>query len=201
MKASKRVPHGTRCVYCGEKASSWDHHLRPYSYDNDTDWQRRVAYQESEVVPACKPCNSILNDRFLPEVVPRARYIRSRLIAKHESLLSTPAWTQEEYRELGPRLYSFIRSKQLEKAKLYRRLAHLNAVIGDSYAQISELHWLLSQMEIQGTQNGKRIVKRIRALLSDLVPGFDEFDVLAVQPEPEALGNVPTIITEGEVSR
>jgi hypothetical protein len=194
MKAPKRVPRGTLCTYCGEPATSWDHHVRPFSYDNSNQFQRGLAYAQDEVVPACKACNSTLSDTYLSGIVPRAQHLRQRIRERHGQILLTPEWTGDDYREISGGLAAYVREKQGEKIILKCRLIHLSLVIGDVCSQVYELEWLLLRLERKDASTAERI----RGLVCNRIPALKELHESRLSIPPEALGSVPTTTSRRE---
>lgn len=194
MKAPRSIPHGTLCTYCGEPAVAWDHYLRPYSYDCEVRRRGVSQYDANEVVPSCKECNSILHSKYIPGIVPRCQYLRKKLLSRNRALIENPTWSEEDYEEVYGSLWLYIRSRQAEKARINARISHLSLVIGMGCAKTAELHWLLFKLEAQSVEP----VKRIRAILSDLLPGFNESPVRRLETQPSELGTVTTTISDGE---
>ena len=81
---------GERCVYCGERATCWDH-FPPYAVDQLRGW----------LLPACGECNGIAGDRHPYDFVARAAYVNRALIHRYRRVLNSTPWSRAELRELG----------------------------------------------------------------------------------------------------
>lgn len=100
------------CFYCGDPATEREH-VRPLSTDPHA----------TETVPACKPCNSFLQDKGV-DILHRL----DLLIEEHRPLLARqPLWDDEELDELEGRLRQFVRGRVVRSQLLRVRLAHMEA--------------------------------------------------------------------------
>jgi hypothetical protein len=81
---------GERCVYCGERATCWDH-FPPYAVDQLRGW----------LLPSCGECNGIAGDRHPYDFPARAAYVNRALISRWRHVLDSTPWSPAELRELG----------------------------------------------------------------------------------------------------
>ena len=196
MAKVRKVPEGVLCSYCGAVATSWDHHKRPWSYDNFSQNERYLGYERKEVVPACKQCNSILNDSWLPGVPARAAYVHKRLLVKYETLLNSPDWELDEYKELGSSLAKTVRHLQKKKAFIRYRLSHLDKVsrwnLIPRTSALEEIEQLLDELSGRGIQEAERIRSLVYELLKFKIAeaGKNNLD------KSEGLGTLPTNTSE-----
>lgn len=74
------------------------------------------------MVPACRECNSTLNDILLPDVFDRRAYVHARYQKKYKRVLSMLYRTEEGLLELGPTLRLVVSRMQDEHDAVMRRL-------------------------------------------------------------------------------
>ena len=99
---------GERCVYCGERATCWDH-FPPYAVDRVRGW----------LLPSCGECNGIAGDRHPYDFEARAAYVNRALISRWRHVLDSTPWSPAELRELGRGLADSI--EPLAHARLIAR--------------------------------------------------------------------------------
>jgi hypothetical protein len=99
---------GERCVYCGERATCWDH-FPPYAVDRVRGW----------LLPSCGECNGIAGDRHPYDFEARAAYVNRTLISRWRPVLDSTPWLPAELRELGRGLSDSI--EPLAHARLIAR--------------------------------------------------------------------------------
>ena len=103
------------CVYCGMPSGTRDH-LIPRGLSGEA---RRVLVA---TVPACGDCNNRINDHPSPSVAVRRKVAHDSIRRAKRKLLAAPDWTEEQMREFGPTLRTFIRTKAREKQAIMCRL-------------------------------------------------------------------------------
>jgi hypothetical protein len=81
---------GDRCVYCGERATCWDH-FPPYACDALRGW----------LLPACGECNGLAGDRHPYDFERRAAFVNRALISRYQWALDSVPWSPAELGELG----------------------------------------------------------------------------------------------------
>jgi hypothetical protein len=99
---------GERCVYCGERATCWDH-FPPYTVDQLRGW----------LLPACGECNGLAGDRHPYDFPARAAYVNRALVARYRRVLDSTPWSPAELRGLGRGLADSI--EPLAHARLIAR--------------------------------------------------------------------------------
>ena len=108
-------PNGI-CVYCGVIADTEDH-LLPRTWTGDAVRKHVIT------IPACRQCNSTINDRYLPSITARRNEAHRYIARKYRKVLKIPAWSDTELRKLGKTLRSSV-ERGLHEQKLARaRLA------------------------------------------------------------------------------
>lgn len=113
------------CVYCGAMAQGLDH-IIPVSYSCTT--RSNATWNDDEVVPACRECNCLLSNKWLPSIQERAAHLFSQLIIRHKQLLRFPDWTEAELTKVGMRLQKQIRAKLKNREFVKERIQHAERV-------------------------------------------------------------------------
>lgn len=103
------------CVYCGEGGYTRDH-LIPEPMTGPT--VRTMVL----TVPACRWCNSSINDLPSWNVAERRRHAQLRLERKHKKLLLSPHKGPEQMIELGPLLRSVAEKNNTLRERVKARL-------------------------------------------------------------------------------
>jgi hypothetical protein len=103
---------GERCVYCGERATCFDH-FPPYSVERFRGW----------LLPACAECNALAADRCPYDFEARAMYVKRELIARYRPLLESAALRASEVAELGRGLRGMVERWAAQRAILRQRTA------------------------------------------------------------------------------
>lgn len=192
MAKVRNVPEGVLCSYCGAVATSWDHHKRPWSYDNFTQYERYLGFERREVTPACMQCNIILRDLWLPGIPARAAYIHSRLLVKYDTILKSPDWKVDDYEELGASLARTVRHLQKKKSFIRYRLANLERIARRSLipktSALEEIEGILDDLSGKGIEEAERIRSLVYALLEINIAEAVENK----SSQPDSLGTVPT---------
>lgn len=75
------------------------------------------------LVPACRECNSLLNNNGSTTVMQRKIFIKGRLRKRYAKYLEMGRWEQEELEELGWGLRTVVESGASIKEWVQRRLA------------------------------------------------------------------------------
>lgn len=115
------------CAYCGQLADTRDHVL-PVSYRANRNRKHNGKHYGSGTVPACRRCNSWLNDICPDDLSARAEELAEMLMRKNGKLLNQPAWSDEEIEELGPTMQQYIRGRIAIKLQLHSDLSHATSV-------------------------------------------------------------------------
>jgi hypothetical protein len=108
------------CIYCGMMAEDRDHVI-PVSYANAS--RKSANWSKSQVVPACRECNLLLSNLWIPSISGRAAYIAGKLSERHKHELSLPTWTDNEIRKLGYVLAQEVRGVLIRKTLIAGRIA------------------------------------------------------------------------------
>jgi hypothetical protein len=110
---------GGVCVYCGETADSVDH-LLPRGFTGDAD-RLRVP-----VVPACRECNSLLGDVYMPDIFDRRDYVHNKLKNKYKKYQNVMHWGESDLKAFGRQMRSMIVKQMREGDRLRARLSWPN---------------------------------------------------------------------------
>lgn len=102
---------GSRCVYCGETATT-DDHFPPASFSN-----------EGFILPCCSECNSLAGILWPCDFERRAEAVKQGLRRKYRKYLQTPDWAPDEIAELGHNLRGTVQSCQIAKDLVKQRIA------------------------------------------------------------------------------
>lgn len=116
-KAPERLayPDGV-CVYCGVIADTEDH-LLPRT------WTGEAVRKHVITIPACRQCNSHINDRYMPSITARRTEAHRYIERKYRKVLQIPKWTKEDLGALGKSLRSSVESGLNEQRLARARLA------------------------------------------------------------------------------
>lgn len=103
------------CVYCGISAETRDH-LLPRT------WTGESVRRNVLTVPACRQCNTAINDRYAPSITARRKLSHDYIARKNARLLRMPEWSPDEVAELGDSLRSTVErgvfNRRLTRARL-----------------------------------------------------------------------------------
>jgi hypothetical protein len=146
--AARNLAYGTRCVYCGELATTLDHFRRPYMYDNLSRRRYSLCYEETETVPACRSCNSALGARCLPTIGLRAAWLYEWMLKHH-----------------GEVLKETLVGKSLYTRQIVHRARHIRKVACKSGDPCGELYVLLAELQAKRVRHAERI----RRLVGELI--------------------------------
>jgi HNH endonuclease len=113
------------CTYCGLPASDRDHVI-PVSFNGIG--RKNASWTKDDTVPACKECNSLLHNFWLPTIAERAGYISRVLKVRYKDVLSIPAWSEEDLEELGYKLRKMVRSNLKKKKLIEMRIVFADLV-------------------------------------------------------------------------
>jgi|LakMenE18May11ns_1017448.scaffolds.fasta_scaffold9922471_1 hypothetical protein len=104
------------CVYCGETADTQDH-LLPRGYTGEA--ERKIV----PVVPACRECNSTLNDIYMPDVIERRNYLHNKYRSKYRKFLTKVIWGPSDLEQFGPQIRTAIDRGMNQHYRILSRLA------------------------------------------------------------------------------
>lgn len=115
---------GSACVYCGELATDREH-VVPYWFVEGLISARKGEAEGlwTWVVPSCSECNSIAGPLLFVTPSQKRKHIREHLAAKYSSEIDGPAWSDEDYEDLGPGLRQFVQTSQARAEVLRARVA------------------------------------------------------------------------------
>ncbi len=127
------------CVYCGEHSYEWEHVI-PYSFGLPTC-----------LVRACPECNRLAGSEIFPTIYAKQGFIKDKLLTRHQKLLRSPDWSEDELDEMGYGLRSYIQRGAYEKDRL---LARLEWDIPDGVLQEIDLYYEIRAHEEAANDNG-----------------------------------------------
>lgn len=104
------------CIYCGELADTLDH-LLPAT------WTGTAARRRIPVVPACRECNSTLNDKHITDVAERRSYVQAAYRAKYRKYLRVILWSDDDLMAMGPSLRLAIVEQMAKHERAMRRMS------------------------------------------------------------------------------
>ena len=95
-------------------------HITPHSTRGAGKWAT-----ESDTVPACKECNSLLGDNFPYNLAERITYLAKRFSWKNKLHRAFIEWDEEELSEMSGIMSRWIAAKQVQRTRNEQRLAHI----------------------------------------------------------------------------
>lgn len=105
------------CVYCGQPATERDH-VPPIT--RVCDYLSLGLKNNTFIkVPSCNSCNVILSDSLQEDIFQRIEELKNHLIRKNKKHFYAKEWLEEDKKELGKNLKSFVNAK-LHKEKLIK---------------------------------------------------------------------------------
>lgn len=123
------------CTYCGCLADTQDHVI-PLSFqrfgDNKSRRKKQFRGQVKNLVPACRECNSIANDKIFTDVDEKREYIQQRLEYRYRRILDMPAWSDKEINEMGYNFRRELKLKTLARKWIENRIHHPNILWTDA---------------------------------------------------------------------
>lgn len=122
----------SRCVYCGDIATCWDH-VVPQSFvsvSKDRQWEHGVA-------PSCQECNGILSNHLFDNLDDRLTHVLWRVKHKYAKLIAMPEWYDPELKELGPNLRRHITKHVALKKWIHSRMRFLDRGDFDLWLDLS----------------------------------------------------------------
>lgn len=112
MRESRwRRLEGKFCLYCGVIADS-DDHFPPQSVAH-SGW----------LLPACRPCNSALGNRWHGNLLQRIRVAKESIARKTKKLRQQSTWDDDDIKALGPNMRREVKLWQERKRIAHARLA------------------------------------------------------------------------------
>ena len=104
------------CTYCGEGCGGVDHLL-------PEPWTGKAARHLVAVVPACRNCNSRINDHPSPNVSVRRRVAQLSIERHNKMLLLRPRKTDYELKQLGYAMRTVAVKNNIKAERVRARLA------------------------------------------------------------------------------
>lgn len=89
--------NGSRCVYCGESATT-DEHFPPFSVNPVSGF----------ILPACFECNGIASNKHAYNFKNRVEYVKSKIKRKNRDVLCLPQWQSYEINALDGNLKRMV---------------------------------------------------------------------------------------------
>lgn len=123
------------CFYCGDNTGITRDHVIPVSMSSET-----RSYNEKDVVPCCRECNSLLGNKALLTVEDRAMYLAERLTRRYASTLRAFGYGEDEINTFGPTLKSMISANVNLKSYIVSRIDHCHKIAGSLYSEESVSH-------------------------------------------------------------
>lgn len=123
------------CFYCGDNTAITRDHVIPVSMNSET-----RSYNEKDVVPCCRECNSLLGNKVLLTVEDRAMYLAERLTKRYASTLRAFGYGKDEINTFGPTLKSMISANVNMKSYIVSRIDHCHKIAGSLYSEESVSH-------------------------------------------------------------
>lgn len=123
------------CFYCGDNTAITRDHIIPVSMSSET-----RSYNEKDVVPCCRECNSLLGNKALLTVEDRAMYLAERLTTRYASTLRAFGYGEDEINTFGPMLKSMVRANVNMKSYIVSRIDHCHKIAGSLYSEESVSH-------------------------------------------------------------
>lgn len=74
------------------------------------------------LLPACQECNNLAGSTVFGTVAAKRTYIQTRLKDRYHSIYYMPNWSEEELDEMGRGLDGYIRTSQLYREWIHRRI-------------------------------------------------------------------------------
>jgi hypothetical protein len=108
------------CTYCGQLANGVDH-VTPVAYAQH---HRKSGWDMANTVPCCMECNSVANDKYFETIEEKAVWLADKLARRHQRILQSPAWSEEELETLRGTLRKTVEAKQAEKTAVMNRIRH-----------------------------------------------------------------------------
>jgi len=118
-----RALPGSRCLYCGEKATCRDHFL-PISINAAL--HGNVPRRLKVLIPSCRECNAIAGARIFKSFGAKRKHIQNELRRKYARLLAAPSWTGGEVSALGRELQERVQWHLKKKHRLEQRVSWRN---------------------------------------------------------------------------
>lgn len=106
--------HGLECYYCDETAESEDHIFLQHYGDGC-----------GETVPACRECNSVLQDCSPTSHIGRMKTLLDRYLKRYKKVLNYADWTEDELAEVSENLRQSIEVMQAQKVRAHTRITFL----------------------------------------------------------------------------
>lgn len=113
------------CIYCGQPKECLDH-VFPLSLASGLDLSRpsvkKELFQGLNMVPSCNSCNNLAIDKPFNKIKEKRRYIQKRIEKRYLKKLRTVIWSEEELKEVGPRLRADIKKMIANRIVLENRV-------------------------------------------------------------------------------
>jgi len=115
-----------RCYYCGDPSDTLDHVPAidwVYSLGPDSFEKQGIKLW---LVPACRECNGLCNDKPLHTVTQRANFLWRAIENRYRKVLNGMSFTESELKEYGPNLRGVLRKHRDLAFWVERRLSFLS---------------------------------------------------------------------------
>jgi hypothetical protein len=131
------ILHGRQlqnCSYCGEVAETVDHVL-PRSFRVKV-MSAGMTYTRDlpDTVPACRECNCLASDHVFSTLREKRAFVQSALRRRYAKLLAAPPWRDEELATLGYVLATRVRSLEMKRRVVARRVRYAGPMADEPQA-------------------------------------------------------------------
>ena len=123
------------CFYCGDNTAITRDHVIPVSFSSES-----RSYNQKDVVPCCRECNSLLGNRLLLTVEDRAMYLAEKLASRYGSTLRAYSYGSYELETFGSNLKSMLKANVNQKAFIVNRIDHCHKIAGSLFNEASISH-------------------------------------------------------------
>jgi hypothetical protein len=100
------------CYYCGQDATGYDHVI-PYC----------VVGHNTDLVPCCPECNSLLGSTVYDDALDKKLYIATRLKDRYRKLLRMKDFSEDELNSFTGMLGIEIREEMIARKAILQRIA------------------------------------------------------------------------------
>lgn len=113
------------CIYCGNPKQALDHVYPLGLAVNLEIWRpavRAELRQGLNLVPSCNECNSLASNRPFTLIREKRKFIQKRLREKYLKKIQRVAWEDDEIKQLGRTLRTYVSHVQITKKVLELRI-------------------------------------------------------------------------------
>ena len=115
-----------KCCYCGDLATQRDHfHCRAAGNASNR------LFLSGNTVPSCAECNRNLGDFPYSRMAKRAAFIINIYENKYRSIIEAPAWSKQDFDELGPNMKGVVMSMYQQQQFVNKRMKYLQQCVID----------------------------------------------------------------------